>query len=78
MILNPTYVYYSDGDGNPYEGRVKAVGYEFDQLVIWTDNFDFPTEICEKEFSFTLRSHEWLIGILENICDVLTIDINKL
>lgn len=69
----PTHVYWTNGKGETYEVPVLAIGIDNKNIVIKVETEFSMVSISEVDGDFALRCHEWLIGIIYNICQTLDI-----
>lgn len=73
------FMYYSDHNGDAYEGVVTKVWLdECGNLNIHLDNDECEGFLCESDPDYAVRSHRWLLDILNVMCEVLNIDFEKL
>ena len=73
-----TYVYYTDSNGDPHEGSVEYVWIENGLLAFRAEFDNFSYDFYESDYEFATRTHEWLLGILRNVCDMLNINPDKI
>lgn len=70
----PTHVYWTNGKGESYEVPVLAIGLDDKNLIIKVETEFSLVSISEVDGNLALRCHEWLIGIIYNMCQTLNID----
>lgn len=72
--IDPIYLYYTNGDGEATEGKLRAVMYDGGLLSVEIGDSDYTHEIREDEYAYLFQSHSWLIAICQALGELLKID----